>query len=160
MNPHSTHFEPSFSTNSILVFHLRLDTAHEPHTSLFEGFPLFLARDSLTVNSFSQCLHFDIDCSFPPLGGCANLFIRQVPPAGLEPATYRLTYHFGLHRPYGSWSGLYLHPFWMPAVKSLHLPFRAWLGIGSNDRPPNLTGFRYRIPAKLLLLFKVGYSTN
>jgi hypothetical protein len=65
MNPHSTHFEPSFSTSSILVFHLRFDTAQEPHIFLLETLPVLVAFDSQTLNSFSQYLQFGIDRSFP-----------------------------------------------------------------------------------------------
>lgn len=83
-----------------------------------------------------------------------------IPPVGLEPTTDGLptTSAFAAFR---SWSGLCLHPFWVLAVKSLHLRIAA-LGSAlsrlSTGSSPTLTRFDPCIPARQFHL-KVRYST-
>jgi hypothetical protein len=75
--------------------------------------------------------------------------------AGIEPATYGLTYHFGFRRPrmaiQGSWSGLSLCLHRLTAAVVRHPPsslytFRcraAWLGVG-NSAFPDFDGIHAR----------------
>ena len=80
---------------------------------------------------------------------------------GIEPITSGLTYHYSFHyQNICLWSGLYLHLLEMAAVKSLHVPFQASLGIGMSKRSPNLTAFTIDIAIYVLLFTEALCSAS